>query len=50
MTRFIPFLLVAVSIAVSRMSEVRADRDAVAEHLLRSSEHPTVQPTDSDIV
>ena len=46
----IPDLLVAVSIAVSRMSEVRADRDAVAENLLRSSEHPSVQPTDSDIV
>ena len=47
----IPDLLVAVSIAVSRMSEVRADRDVVAEKLLRStSEHPTVEPTDSDIV
>jgi uncharacterized protein YegL len=46
----IPDLLVAVSIAVSRMSEVRADRDAVAENLLRSSEHPSIQPTDSDIV
>lgn len=46
----IPELLVAVSIAVSRMSEVRADRQAVAESLLRSTEHSTQRPTDSDIV
>ena len=46
----IPDLLVAVSIAVSRMSEVRADREAVAEKLLRSSEHPSIEPSDSDIV
>ncbi len=46
----IPELLVAVSIAVSRMSEVRADGDAVAETLLRSTDRAMLGPSDSDIV